>query len=85
VSAPFDSRGLGLGIGESASVMDANEPLHPSRGLGWHHDAWLVDRVAPATTGFGSTMSPAKVAGTSGDPGIPARLTSTQGSRRFER
>jgi hypothetical protein len=47
MALPFDPRSLGLGIGESASVINANEPLHSSPHFGWHHDAWLVTRVGP--------------------------------------
>lgn len=42
MSAPFDPRDLGLGPGESASVIQGDELLHHSRAFGWHHDAWLV-------------------------------------------
>jgi len=47
MSAPFDVRDLGLRIGESAIVIDSNEPLHSSRDFGWHHNAWDVTRIGP--------------------------------------
>jgi hypothetical protein len=47
MSLPFDVGDLGLGIGESASVIAGQEPLHHSHRYGWHHDAWSVTRHGP--------------------------------------